>query len=208
MCRTWLLLALVLVSIPSLAATITGNIYGPELERVAAVIEVNTTPPTRIVANGSYSLELPEGTYSLVARTLDGQYSSEDTIRVSGNGSARFDIVAIPSMDIEHVPSIDPGIDDNGAAWPVLLGIPVAVAAAIAVAVVGRRRIRGDMDEHAMKAVEILKGEGRMLQKELRRRLGLSEAKVSMIVAELEHAGLIKKIKKGRGNVLVFSGRK
>ena len=45
-----------------------------------------------------------------------------------------------------------------------------------------------------------------MLQKDLRKRLGLSEAKVSMIVAELEEAGIVKKIRKGRANILVFRG--
>lgn len=46
--------------------------------------------------------------------------------------------------------------------------------------------------------------EGRMTQKDLRKELPLSEAKVSLLIAELEHQGKIKKIKKGRGNILVL----
>ncbi|MBI2668464.1 hypothetical protein HYX14_01345 [Candidatus Woesearchaeota archaeon] len=56
------------------------------------------------------------------------------------------------------------------------------------------------------KAIEILKKhDGRIHQKELRKEmLYLSEAKVSLIVAELEHKGLLEKIKKGRGNILIL----
>ena len=45
---------------------------------------------------------------------------------------------------------------------------------------------------------------GRITQKELREKLSHGEAKVSLIVAELEHLGKIKKFKKGRGNIIVL----
>ncbi len=49
----------------------------------------------------------------------------------------------------------------------------------------------------------IKKHDGRITQKALRREmLHLSEAKVSLIVTELEHKGKIEKMKKGRGNVI------
>ena len=55
-------------------------------------------------------------------------------------------------------------------------------------------------------ALEIIKKhDGRITQKELRKELlYLSEAKVSLIVTELEHKGMIEKVKKGRGNVLLL----
>ena len=46
--------------------------------------------------------------------------------------------------------------------------------------------------------------EGRITQKELRSALPLSEAKVSLMITDLEDRKLIRKIKKGRGNVLVI----
>ncbi len=57
-------------------------------------------------------------------------------------------------------------------------------------------------------ALEIIrKHEGRITQKELRKEmLYLSEAKVSLIVTELEHKGKIEKVKKGRGNVILLKG--
>ncbi|MBU1974579.1 MAG: hypothetical protein KKH52_04245, partial [Nanoarchaeota archaeon] len=51
----------------------------------------------------------------------------------------------------------------------------------------------------------IKKNDGRITQKKLRREmLHLSEAKVSLILTELEHKGMIEKVKKGRGNVVLL----
>lgn len=50
----------------------------------------------------------------------------------------------------------------------------------------------------------IQKEGGRTTQKEIRKHIPLSEAKVSLVLTELEHGGKIKKIKKGRGNVVVL----
>jgi len=60
----------------------------------------------------------------------------------------------------------------------------------------------GELD----KALEIIyKHGGRITQKELRKEMMyLSEAKVSLIVTELEHKAKIEKVKKGRGNVLIL----
>ncbi len=60
---------------------------------------------------------------------------------------------------------------------------------------------KGDLDD----VVSILKKhDGRMTQRDLRKEIPLSEAKVSLLVAELEHQGKVKKIKKGRGNILIL----
>ncbi len=51
----------------------------------------------------------------------------------------------------------------------------------------------------------IKKNDGRVTQKQIRREmLHLSEAKISLIITELEHKGVVEKIKKGRGNVVVL----
>jgi uncharacterized membrane protein len=51
----------------------------------------------------------------------------------------------------------------------------------------------------------IEKNDGRITQLDLRKMLPYSEAKVSLIVSDLENRGLVKKIKKGRGNVLILN---
>jgi uncharacterized membrane protein len=51
----------------------------------------------------------------------------------------------------------------------------------------------------------IKKHDGRINQKTLRKEmLDISEAKVSLILTELEHKGQIEKVKKGRGNVILL----
>jgi len=53
--------------------------------------------------------------------------------------------------------------------------------------------------------LEFIKNEGgRTTQKEIRKQFPFSEAKISLVMAELEDKGIIKKIRKGRGNVIVL----
>ncbi len=60
-------------------------------------------------------------------------------------------------------------------------------------------------DDTLGEVLSIIKKEGgRTTQKEIRKQVPLSEAKISLILTELEHEGRIKKIKKGRGNVVVL----
>ena len=61
------------------------------------------------------------------------------------------------------------------------------------------------LDKYPLEVVDALKRSGnRLTQKELRDRVSVGEAKVSLIVAELEQMGLVKKIKKGRGNIIIL----
>lgn len=55
-----------------------------------------------------------------------------------------------------------------------------------------------------MRTIALIREHSRITQKELRKMLPYSEAKISLVVAQLESAGKIKKIKKGRGNILVY----
>jgi uncharacterized membrane protein len=60
-------------------------------------------------------------------------------------------------------------------------------------------------DNDLDKLVDIIKKEGgRMTQKEIRKQIPLSEAKISLMITELEHKGTVEKIKKGRGNVIML----
>lgn len=45
---------------------------------------------------------------------------------------------------------------------------------------------------------------GRITQRDLRSKLSYSEAKVSLMVSDLENRGIIEKFKKGRGNIIVL----
>ncbi|MBI4150948.1 hypothetical protein HY492_02370, partial [Candidatus Woesearchaeota archaeon] len=66
-----------------------------------------------------------------------------------------------------------------------------------------------DHEEHtaqdAQRVLDIIREQGgRTTQKEIRKQTPLSEAKVSLIIAELEHKNLIEKIKQGRGNIIIL----
>lgn len=64
-------------------------------------------------------------------------------------------------------------------------------------------------DNYLDKIVNILGQEGgRTTQKEIRKQIPLSEAKISLMIAELEHKGVIEKIKKGRGNIIILKQTK
>jgi uncharacterized membrane protein len=54
----------------------------------------------------------------------------------------------------------------------------------------------------------ILKKGGRTTQKDLRKEVIYGEAKVSLMIADLEDRGLIKKIKKGRSNIIIAEIKK
>jgi len=51
----------------------------------------------------------------------------------------------------------------------------------------------------------IKKNGGRVTQKDIRKQFPSSEAKISLIITELESKKLVRKIKKGRGNVIVLN---
>ncbi|MDK2892126.1 winged helix-turn-helix transcriptional regulator [Methanohalophilus sp.] len=63
-----------------------------------------------------------------------------------------------------------------------------------------------ELPEDLEKIVEIIKSNGgRITQKELRQKVDYSEAKVSLMIADLENRGIIRKFKKGRGNIIILS---
>jgi len=65
--------------------------------------------------------------------------------------------------------------------------------------------LQEETDKDLEEVLSILKRYGgRMTQKELRKKVTFGEAKTSLIIAELEEDGKIKKFKKGRGNILVL----
>ncbi len=61
-------------------------------------------------------------------------------------------------------------------------------------------------DKYAWEVLDALnRGGHRLTQKEIREKMNVGEAKVSLIISELESTGYIKKIKKGRGNIVVLT---
>ena len=61
-----------------------------------------------------------------------------------------------------------------------------------------------EMDEDLNNIYNIIKKEKRITQKELRKDSILSEAKISLIITQLEKENKIQKIKKGRINIIIL----
>lgn len=61
-------------------------------------------------------------------------------------------------------------------------------------------------DKYYQQIMKILKEQQRITQKDIRKEVPLSEAKVSLIITEMETKGIVQKIKKGRGNIVVWKG--
>jgi uncharacterized membrane protein len=67
------------------------------------------------------------------------------------------------------------------------------------------KKQHGALEDDLQKVVDIIRSEGgRTTQKELRKHFPLSEAKISLMVSELEHKKIVKKVKKGRGNIIIL----
>ncbi len=62
-----------------------------------------------------------------------------------------------------------------------------------------------EISEDLQKIIQIIKDEGgRTTQKQIRKFLPYSEAKVSLMITELIEKGYIEKIKRGRGNIIIL----
>ena len=184
--------------------TINGNIYGPDLSHSLTVIRVNSTPPEQKVFNGSYSLELPAGTYEIYAYLPSEGLVFDDNITLSGDMS--YDIILLPELGMEEPPTMDVDVGSSRQVQPYII-TGLAALVILALFVIGLKMMasrKPAIDEHARKALEIMEKEKRINQKELRKLLDLSESKVSMLVSELEAIGAVRKIRKGRANIIVF----
>ncbi len=215
------------------AATLKGIIYNTNLDPESDVlVDINTLPEQRLLArNGTYSFEVPPGTYTLTAQKEDTLIMEE--VQVLAEGTYIYDLFLLPEFSEEEdlwQLTEEELVEEEQTPfrWQYL------VAGIIGVLLLYRfyrarkkygplSLFRKKIKEEAAKTVEqhkeelakepgylenaleiIKKHDGRITQKELRKEmLYLSEAKISLIVTELEHKGKIEKVKKGRGNVII-----
>ncbi len=156
---------------------------------------------------------------------------AEENITIHEEGDYVLDIILFPPLTelskVEDVEDIEfpPLEEQKENSFPVQTVVVIAAIALVGIGaglfikrrkgvVVVRQPVYGEpeveqkvsaeeLPDDLKEVLEILKNEGgRITQKELRKRLGYSEAKMSLIIADLERRGLIEKIKKGRGNII------
>lgn len=215
------------------AAAVYGTIYDLSLKKLNnARVEINTSPNQFIVAqNGTYSFNVPNGKYVIKAQLLHKNSvisSVQENITISQDGNYILDLILFPDVE-EGVEPADLDIKGNVIETGKNNGILIGIVLAISLASIGvyysykklykpKKNESGVKIEEAKKeekdedgfndlgqVLKIIKNEGgRATQKDIRKQIPLSEAKVSLMIAELEHKGLIEKIKRGRGNIIIL----
>jgi uncharacterized membrane protein len=202
------------------------------LDNVLIDVYSNSTLQQQILATGgTYSLTLSPDNYTIHAKYYRSAlllYDDEENITLHANDNLTLDLIMFPS-GTENIPS-ENDIFDNGnllenlpleEETPILaiaiLGLVIAGSAVSGFILLWRKSSRKkvkpaltaqvkvvEIPEDLKKVLDIIVKEGRITQTELRTKLPYSEAKVSLLVADLEDRGLIRKIKKGRGNILIL----
>jgi len=197
------------------AATIHGTIYDLSLDKVQnAMVSVSSQPRQHFVAkNGTYEFNLPVGEY-----TIKAEYYRDDiliayvteNISVIDDGEYVLDLILFPSfIDEEELLNEEIEIDEEefkkGSSWLwYVIGLVFVLLVMLLYFFNRHKKVLEDTDLE--KIIEVIKANGgRTTQKEVRKQIPLSEAKISLMITELEHKGKIKKIKKGRGNIIILN---
>ncbi|MFH1065410.1 MAG: hypothetical protein V1734_02800 [Nanoarchaeota archaeon] len=224
-----LLFALLLFCINiAYAAELKGTIYNSQLElQKDSIIEINTEPRQSIVSkDGTYLFNVPSGEYTLFAKHMNGQeidMSAEEEILVSSEGSYTLDLILFDTLEEAEIIDVDITNDldeqSNSGTYLAVSLLFLLVAGALAGIIFLKKKtahfqkqIEKELEDEKIigddleKIIKLIKAEGgRITQLEIRKHIPLSEAKISLMIAELEHNGIVKKIKKGRGNIIILN---
>jgi len=218
--RSLLSIFIVALLLPSLvlAATIHGTVYNwKTLEPLnGSVVTINTEPQQTAVAKPSYTFNVPNGNYEIIATDTKTGYVAKETLKVSQDGDFTVDLLlTLPEADLPEEPNIETPTDFEGI--DIFLVALVAMVLIYVIYTYHNRTARAKtptqsqipmaLDPDLRKALKIIHdANGRITQKDLRMKMPYSEAKVSLILDDLEQRDLIKKFKKGRGNIIRLEG--
>ncbi|MBN2459889.1 hypothetical protein JXB28_06415 [Candidatus Woesearchaeota archaeon] len=186
-----------------------------------------------VAFDGTYSFIVDNGDYVLSASVKDENdqlvYLIEDNISVVDDGDYVRDLILFPYEDLDEL-DIDDNMDSGIGDEPIdrslrgmlfrlmlVLGIGVVVFALVMLFIVGKKKKldselkaiepRGDSlareEDELAQILAFIRKHKRVTQKEIRKAFPLSEAKISLIITDLESQGKVRKIKKGRGNVII-----
>jgi len=198
------------------SATISGTVYNIFLEELdKAIITVDTTPEQTVVSKqGTYSLSILPGEYTLIAiyEKAGEIYKTKETITIAQEGNYTIDLILIPDLEdeiiieeevLEFEPKVSKTITIITAIVIILLLVYLALSKKH---FIKEEDIKTETEEDLENLVKFIKEKGgRITQKDIRKKFPLSEAKISLMITELESKKIIRKIKKGRGNVIILN---
>lgn len=216
------------------AASIHGTVYDIDLNTINnAIIEIDSVPMQRTLSkDGQYSFELSPGKYNIHGYIKEDDFiiaSTEEDVTIDSDGNFVFDLFLYPDIqDQDLLNDTDITVDDvdysdssNSIVMWVLVIALIVIACAVFYFIYHKKKkkeVKSDAkeekadakedeatDNNLDKIVEIIKREGgRTTQKDIRKEIPYSEAKISLMISELEHKGVVERIKKGRGNIIVL----
>lgn len=206
------------------SATIYGTIYDLSLDKVKnARVEVNTEPNQFYISkNGSYAFNVPAGRYTVKAEQYFGdslKSSVAENLTIKDDGTYILDLILFPIIEEELEEDIElidiPEEKSNFAGISIFIFVfllLIFIAYLVYLLKIKKSKIKEEVvdqklaEDYLKKVIDIVNEEGgRATQKDIRKKIPLSEAKISLLIAELEHKGEIKKIKKGRGNIIILN---
>lgn len=230
-CLIYLILTVLLAQV-SYSASIHGVIYDSQLNPLDNVIlEVNSTPKQTFVSkDNSYSFTLPKGNYLITAKSTEDyqKIGTEELVTIlTTEGGYTLDLILFPDLSeelelLEESPDIDiSGLDFQKNYWWILI-----VCLFIILFFIFRKKLKfkkhkpqnlspeqetpkenslkeGDKKREVLDFIR--ENQGRITQKDIRKRFPLSEAKISLILTELEEDQIIRKVKRGRSNIIFLN---
>lgn len=203
-------------------ATVKGTIYSFDLEeQTDVIVTVNSQPEQTIVSkDGSYSFELDKGEYVINASHYSGGELSEfvsEKITISSEGEYTVDLILFPSFEEEDeiLEDLNEDLVEEDKDYTLLVFVFAAILFFVFVLIfvkyqIDLRNVKAEVHQKSEDGLKkdvlhfIQEEGGRVSQKDIRKKFQYSEAKISLIITELEHKGKVERIKKGRGNVIVL----
>jgi uncharacterized membrane protein len=198
------------------------------------VIEVYSNSVLRmqtISVDGTYSLSLSPGDYTIMGKHYYGSFlisDAQENVTLQPHDNITLDLIMFPTFEENELPenydnTIAEEWGDAGTTWWPILGAALVLVLLGAVAAfyylkilpkkkLGMKKVEETpsvkvvgLPDDLREVMDAITGSGgRINQVELRRKLPYSEAKVSLMIADLENRGLVRKIKKGRGNIIIL----
>ncbi|MFH0978306.1 MAG: hypothetical protein V1837_03305 [Candidatus Woesearchaeota archaeon] len=218
--KKWCLAIFLVLLMPySYAANVHGTVYDLDLRPAKdAVITVDSVPlQTLIAKDGTFSFNLPVGSYLLTATLIDGSsiFVSQQNLVIRDDGDYVSDMILLPDLAAEEnllndnlsFSPLDIPRDSSKTLIYIILGF-IVVIVIVVVAFLAVRKLRKKLPVDASMADEVLafikSHDGRTTQKDIRKQFPVSEAKISLVITELEHKGIVEKVKKGKGNIVIL----
>jgi len=187
-----------------------------------------------VASNGEYFFNLPLGKYTITAEYALNDLKITENVFIKNEGTYNLDLILLPNLDEEEeilaelsdIEITSTFIEDDVNTLG-RIGFVIGLIGIIAIIIFiwfkfkykteelekevnkTAKRIKQKqkpiLDKELNNLYNFIKKEGgRTTQKDIRKNFPQSEAKISLMIAELEDKNLIKKIKKGRGNIIVL----